>query len=151
MTVTIQEQFDCMTAEEHAAMKTKLLELESNGGKKSKADTLEGYARKKYFHVEFSTWTDRSTLEAWEKDPLCYEQSACAAEIERRRIEEEESRSREMKRLAERRQALDANPFDPRTEVSADARKIVAHLWIIFVLLPFVLGLLFAIVYASLK
>ncbi len=36
-------------------------------------------------------------------------------------------------------------PFDPRTEVSADAKKIVAHLWIIFVLLPVVLGVLWAI------
>jgi hypothetical protein len=37
-------------------------------------------------------------------------------------------------------------PFDPRTEVSADAihiaSRIVMHLWIIFVLLPFVAVLL---------
>ena len=38
--------------------------------------------------------------------------------------------------------------FDHRTQVSADARHIVKHLWIIFVLLPFVLGLLWAIVSA---
>jgi len=40
-------------------------------------------------------------------------------------------------------------PFDPRNEVSADAEyvsgRIVKHLWIIFVLLPVVLGILFAI------
>jgi hypothetical protein len=38
-------------------------------------------------------------------------------------------------------------PFDPRREVSADARhiaaRIIKHLWIIFVLLPIVLGILF--------
>jgi hypothetical protein len=47
------------------------------------------------------------------------------------------------------------NPFDSRTEVSADARHIaghiVKHLWIIFVLLPVVLGILFAILYAVVK
>jgi|SRR5579863_829208 len=45
-------------------------------------------------------------------------------------------------------------PFDPRTEVSADAvyiakhnsGRIVGHLWGIFVLLPVVLGVLYAIV-----
>ena len=41
------------------------------------------------------------------------------------------------------------SPFDPRNEVSADAEyvsgRIVKHLWIIFVLLPVVLGILFAI------
>lgn len=45
------------------------------------------------------------------------------------------------------------NPFDPRHEVSADAEhiakavggRIVMHMWIIFVALSFVLGLLYAI------
>jgi hypothetical protein len=40
-------------------------------------------------------------------------------------------------------------PFNPRRDVSADAvyiaGHIVKHLWIIFVLLPLVLGVLFAI------
>jgi hypothetical protein len=35
-----------------------------------------------------------------------------------------------------------ANPFDPRSEVSADARHIVKHLWAICVLLPLALGAL---------
>jgi hypothetical protein len=34
----------------------------------------------------------------------------------------------------------DNSPFDPRTDISADAKhiagKIVTHLWILFVLLP---------------
>ena len=37
-------------------------------------------------------------------------------------------------------------PFDPRTEVSADARHIVKHLWIILVLLPGVVGLCWLLV-----
>jgi hypothetical protein len=67
---------------------------------------------------------------------------------------------------------LAANPFDSRHEVSADARhisdnhalfsrnevsadaryiasKIVSHMWIIFVLLPIVLGILFALLTAK--
>lgn len=53
------------------------------------------------------------------------------------------------KRLAAKRAALEANPFDPRTEISADAKhvasRVVTNLWIIFVALPFVLGILYAI------
>ena len=44
---------------------------------------------------------------------------------------------------------LQSKAFDKRTEVSADARyiagRIVKHLWIIFVALPFVLGILILI------
>jgi hypothetical protein len=44
---------------------------------------------------------------------------------------------------------LDDYPFDPRTEVSADAKhiagRIVTHLWVIFVLFPFVIAILLAI------
>lgn len=47
------------------------------------------------------------------------------------------------------REYLQKNPFDPRTEVSADARymaaQIIKHLWIIFILLPVVLAVLYAI------
>jgi hypothetical protein len=57
-------------------------------------------------------------------------------------------------RLSERRQQLQDNPFDARTEISADAihiaSRIVKHLWIIFVLLPFVAVVLWAIL-AALK
>jgi hypothetical protein len=53
----------------------------------------------------------------------------------------------------DRRAILVANPFDSRNEISADARyiggKIVSHTWIIFVLLPIVLGVLFAILTAK--
>jgi hypothetical protein len=44
---------------------------------------------------------------------------------------------------------IQANPFDARTEVSADARyiagHIIKHLWIMLVVLPFVLAILFEI------
>jgi hypothetical protein len=40
--------------------------------------------------------------------------------------------------------------FDPRTEVSADARyisgRIVLHLWVVVVLLPVALGIVYAMV-----
>ena len=42
------------------------------------------------------------------------------------------------------RESIDKG-FDLRSEVSADARYIVKHLWIIFVLLPVVLGFVFFI------
>jgi hypothetical protein len=55
----------------------------------------------------------------------------------------------------EKRQASVARGFDLRSEVSEDARyisgRIVTHLWIIFVLLPVVLGILFTILYAVVK
>jgi hypothetical protein len=51
--------------------------------------------------------------------------------------------------LAAKRQELQDNPFDPRTEVSADAKhtasRVVTHLWILFVALPMVLVLLYQI------
>ena len=59
----------------------------------------------------------------------------------------------EAQRLVERRKGLEERPFDPGTEISADAKhissRIVVHFWIIFVLLPFVLGLLWYIVVQS--
>jgi hypothetical protein len=47
---------------------------------------------------------------------------------------------------AANREAAQDNPFNPRTEISADAKhiasRIVTHLWILFVLLPLFVGLL---------
>ena len=54
------------------------------------------------------------------------------------------------KARAAKREELQDNPFDPRIEVSADAkhiaRKIVMHLWILFVALPVVSAILYEIV-----
>jgi hypothetical protein len=61
--------------------------------------------------------------------------------------EEEARKEGEMREMA--RQASIANPFDSRSEVSADARHIVKHLWIIFVLLPVVLSILFWVLTAA--
>jgi hypothetical protein len=46
--------------------------------------------------------------------------------------------------LAERKEKLDLNPFDPRTEVSADAKKIVTHLWILGFVVPLIISILYA-------
>jgi hypothetical protein len=42
-------------------------------------------------------------------------------------------------------QHLLAHPFNPRLETSKDARHIVTHLYIIFVLIPVIVGVLWAI------
>jgi hypothetical protein len=63
------------------------------------------------------------------------------------RVREADLRMRESSRQT-RQQSLFAKGFDPRTEVSADTRHIVKHLWFIFVLLPFVLGIVAAILIA---
>jgi hypothetical protein len=56
-------------------------------------------------------------------------------------------RAKRKEKMEAKRQELQDNPFDPRTEVSADAKhiasRVVTHLWILFVALPLVLALLF--------
>src|ERR1700722_6559124 len=70
-------------------------------------------------------------LAKWANDPDCIEMELCAKEVSRRSL-----------RNSERRKDLEEKPFDPRTEVSADAKhianKIVMNLWIIFIVLPIV-------------
>jgi hypothetical protein len=70
----------------------------------------------------------REQLEAWASDPDCNQRLLCATAL---------------KKLTE------IPPFDPRTELSKDAHyiagHIIKHLWIIFVVLPFVLALLYEI------
>jgi hypothetical protein len=86
------------------------------------------------------------TLEQWARDPNCIEMDLCVKELAERKAKREkrdaELQAAQADRLAQRRQRLEDNPFDPRTEVSADAihiaSRIVKHLWIIFVLLPVV-------------
>lgn len=81
-------------------------------------------------------------LQMWSEDPACLNRGECAL------------------RLSERIKADGGNPdvtksesrpFDCRVEISADARHIVKHLWIIFVLLPFALGLLFLLLQEMIK
>jgi len=99
---------------------------------------------------------DSSSLEQWAADPNCVQSELCAAELEKRRRNKEaiaeSNRDRlaaEQERLERQREALKLFPFDPRTEISADAKhiagQIVKHLWILFVLLPVIAGLLLAL------
>jgi hypothetical protein len=88
-------------------------------------------------------------LRKWADDPNCIEREECA-QILNDKIAAEENRYKEtQQRLEVKRSELLQDPFDPRTEISADARhiagRIVKHLWIIFVLLPVVLGILYAV------
>lgn len=73
----------------------------------------------------------------WSTDPNCVESGNAAKLLSLRQSVR-----------AAKREALQDNPFDPRTEVSADVKHVVKHLWIIFVLLPFVFGLLWALISA---
>jgi hypothetical protein len=100
-------------------------------------------------------------LEKWAHDPNCIEMEVCAKALAERSARREKDAAdkraameAEIQRRSEVRKELADNPFNPRTEVSADAihiaSRIVKHLWIIFVLLPFVAALLWAIL-AALK
>jgi len=88
-------------------------------------------------------------LEKWANDPLCLDKEACAKELADRSAAKAKIEAESAKRLTAKRKGLEDDPFDPRTEVSEDARhiagRIVKNLWIIFVLLPIVLGILYAV------
>jgi hypothetical protein len=101
----------------------------------------------------------RQELERWANDPNCFEMALCLNELTDRLTKREKpvavGQSYNEKLAAKwERQRGEANPFDPRAEISADAKyiaehiasRIVKHLWIIFVLLPFVAALLWFIV-----
>jgi hypothetical protein len=99
-----------------------------------------------------SDWQIRSAtdeeLEKWATDPNCKEQEKCVASWSERRAKRDAARIAKQEALLARREALRENPFDPRTEVSADARHLVKHLWILFVLFPIVLGVLLGLLAA---
>jgi hypothetical protein len=106
-------------------------------------------AAKGYHVTKWLKGASIEELEKWASDPNCFEMVTCAtllaekrAEGERRKANLEVAKAEERDRLSDRRKALEANPFDPRTEVSADAKhiasRIVTHLWILFVLLPII-------------
>jgi hypothetical protein len=73
-------------------------------------------------------------LEKWAADPNCNQQAECTSVIGQRQ-----------EQLRARAERLALNPFDSRTEVSADARRIVLNMWIIMVVLPFVVGIVIAV------
>ncbi len=84
-------------------------------------------------------------LTKWANDPNCKEREAAEEELSNRRshkaFAEAAVRNREAA-LTARKEQLVAQPFDPRTERSEDAKYIVRTLWIIFALLPFIIGFL---------
>lgn len=84
----------------------------------------------------------RTELERWSVDPSCAQRDLAVHELEKRRHPAPRQPIAGVSQPA----IADHPKFDPRTEVSADAKyitgRIVKHLWIIFVLLPFVVGLL---------
>lgn len=109
------------------------------------------------------------TLEQWARDPNCIEMELCVKELAERKAKREKRdaelqaaqadrpaqlQAAQAEWLAQRRQQLEDNPFDPRTEVSADAiyisGRIVKHLWIIFVLLP-VVAVVFLVIAGAIK
>lgn len=76
-----------------------------------------------------------ASLEKFAADPECSNANECHARLEKIRADLEE---------------LQSNPFDPRHEVSADARHIakliVTNLWVIFVLIPVVIAICYALI-----
>ncbi len=88
-------------------------------------------------------------LEKWATDPDCIDKEECGAYLTKRLAELARLQAEREDARARKRAELQDNPFDPRTEVSADAAftasRIVKHLWIIFVLLPVVLAVLWAV------
>jgi len=82
-------------------------------------------------------------------DPNCSNSKECLELLAKRQAKRAKRAEEEQIRRENVRAELERNPFDPRNEVSADARHIarhiVKHLWIIFVALPFVLAVLFVI------
>jgi membrane protein involved in colicin uptake len=87
--------------------------------------------------------------EAQQKARLDAQEKARREAEEKARLEAEAKAAQEW---ADKRAEMSLHPFNPRTDVSADAihiakhtsGRIVGHLWCIFVLLPVVLGILFA-------
>jgi hypothetical protein len=94
--------------------------------------------------------TSDQRLKEWAADPDCIENESCAKILTERIAKREEDAAALRGARTAKREELQENPFDPRTEVSADAKhiagQIVKHLWILFVLLPIVAVLLLALI-----
>ena len=98
--------------------------------------------------------TSENDLYRWAMDANCHDKKECA-EILAVRVRSEQEKPPMVVTggtpvpVSVKQEGPSDNPFDPRNEVSADAKhiagQIVKHLWIIFVLLPIVLGLLYSL------
>jgi hypothetical protein len=82
-------------------------------------------------------------VEKWANDPNCNQQKECAEELVRRGRPIGDQRLQ----IEKDRERLTAHPFDPRTEVSADARRIIKHLWILLFAIPLIVGVLWALLH----
>jgi len=113
--------------------------------------------KSKKYHVDWhaAPWfLERSSdqeLGKWATDPDCYEMEVCAKALAERLAERDGAEVEHRAAVVAKREDLRDNPFDPRKEVSADARHIVKHLWILFVLLGFTIGLLLVMLWASIE
>ena len=101
------------------------------------------------------SWSDEKIRTAFndELERLLYnpnpeDRSRAQAELMRRQTPEPRLKPSEssIQSTTSTEAALQQPAFDPKTDVSADAKyiagRIVTHLWIIFVLLPFIIVLL---------
>jgi hypothetical protein len=95
----------------------------------------------RYHADEMAQFSSDEELEKWGTDPDCVESDACAKILAERIAKQVIKKSEGCAAKAAKRWELQDNPFDPRTEVSADARHITKQLWILFVLLPFLASL----------
>src|ERR1700759_2998649 len=103
----------------------------------------------KKYHIDGQMeFQSNEKLEQWAADPNCIEQEACADFLAKRKSHQAAAQAEMEAQKALKRKELEENPFDPRAEVSADARhianKIIIHLWILFVALPLMLALLYS-------
>lgn len=104
----------------------------------------------KKYHIDGQMeFQSNEKLEQWAADPNCIEQEACTAFLAKRKSHQAAELAEEEARRTAKRKELEENPFDPRSEVSADAKhianKIIVHLWILFVALPLMLALLYSL------
>lgn len=92
-------------------------------------------------------WTSDGQLSDWANDPNCENQDFVKGIIEARTAARTQANELRAIALEQKRAGLTEDPFDDRAEVSADAKfiskRIVTHMWIIFVLLPIVIAILF--------
>ncbi len=99
-------------------------------------------------------------LEKWASDSECKQQVPCIKELRKRRSNAAKSSvpgwTAAMSEATLTNAPTAEMLFEPRTDISADAkhiasaversgRRIVTHLWILFVALPAVVGILYAI------
>lgn len=94
---------------------------------------------------ERASYASDESLATWAADDNCLDKKAILKVIDERR----EKAEKDEEALALRKIALEARPFDPRTELSADGKRIVKHLWIIFVVIPTIVTLLYFAIRAA--